>query len=405
MMRDVRAIQVTCPQCGAALHVTGSSDEVTCEYCGAVAMVQRRSQILQRVLPPPVQASSLPYAVQRRSSAAGPILAGVIVLVVAVMGVGIWLAVRHASSASTSAAEDTKWVWEGGGAPIVRGDLVIGRRRSYTPDQIDIAGVDAATGAVRWHTPPLGGYDETYQGTLVLDGDTLVFASDRGKVTALDPASGATRWTAALPERPRHFCAASADVLVIVTADDVRRPMRVSSGQATDDPPGAPCARVPQDHKDVQWDDPEAPQEMQQAAGEWVGRIVTGDGGARALAGQRSKGTNVPVLAGLDGDRISWTAVVPPDPMQAQQGGSNVAGVGHGVACSTYALEGGKQPPHVTCFAMTDGTRRWDAAMTGDAPLEALIVSERSVFVSAWGVLEAHDPATGALQWKLGEAF
>ena len=111
------------------------------------------------------------------------------------------------------------------------------------------------------------------------------------------------------------------------------------------------------------------------------------------------------MLAGLDGDKVTWTEVVPPDPMDAQEGGTNVAAVGHGLACATYAVAGGQKAPHITCFAATDGTRRWDAAMTGDAPLEALTVSNQSVLVSAWGVLEAHDPATGALQWKLGEAF
>jgi outer membrane protein assembly factor BamB len=406
MMRDVRAIQVTCPQCGAALRVTGASDQVTCEYCGTLATVQRRSQILQRVLPPPSLSSDTPFAIERRSTA-GP-LVGVMIVMLAAAGGLVFFVARHASSGATSGTSgdsDQKWVWEGGGAPIIRGDQVIGRRRSYTPDQIDVAGMDAATGEVRWHTAPLGTYDETYQGTLVLAGDTLVFASDRGKVTALDPANGTVRWAAALPERPRHYCLAAKDVLAIVTADDVRRPMRLANGQPTDDAAGAPCTRVAQDRKDVQWDEQDAPNELQEAAGEWVGKLVTGDDGARAMSGRRAKGTNVPVIAGLDGDKVTWTAVVPPDPMAAAQGGTNVAGVGHGVACATYGLEGSNQAPHITCFATTDGTRRWDAAMTGDAPLEALSVSARSVLVSAWGVLEAHDPKTGALQWKLGEAF
>ena len=254
---------------------------MTCEYCGAIATVQRRSQILQRVLPPPVQASSMPFAVQHRSSAGGAFVAAVMLVVLAGVGGAVWM---FAARAKSAAAPSRQWTWEGGGAPILRGDLVIGRRRSYTPDEIDLAGLDAATGAVRWNTPALGNYNDTYQGTLVLDGDTLVFASDRGKVTALDPTTGATRWTAALPERPRHFCAATKGVLVIVTADDVRRPTRLSDGQPTDDPPDKPCTRIPQDRKDVQWDDADGPQEMQQAAAEWTGKIMPPATAAHALS-------------------------------------------------------------------------------------------------------------------------
>ena len=64
----MNAIQVRCPQCGATLKA-GDAPRVICEYCGTEAHVQRRSQVLQRPVPPPAaMPSNARYAVQVRTA-------------------------------------------------------------------------------------------------------------------------------------------------------------------------------------------------------------------------------------------------------------------------------------------------------------------------------------------------
>ncbi len=69
----MKAIQVTCPNCGAKLKVDEASSLVTCEYCGTASTIQRRTRILERVVPPasterPAIRGAVRYARQQHSS-------------------------------------------------------------------------------------------------------------------------------------------------------------------------------------------------------------------------------------------------------------------------------------------------------------------------------------------------
>ncbi len=370
----MRAIQVTCPQCGAALHAPHESDEVTCEYCGAVATVPTRRPFVPPRAPQPAPASR--PAPARRG--AGPWIAVPIVCALGGLAIALWAIVRSVHGGAS---------WQGNG-PIVS-DIdndgtpeLIGRSRRISPDEITIVALDAATGKVRWTSPVLGTYDETYRGHLRAVADLVVFASDHGKVTAFDHATGQPRWTAALPDKPTHICPAADGAFAIVTADGVARGLRVTDGQ----PAAASACPAPVRN---------APS-SDEAPDFWDAVVIDTADGGRLVSGARLTGTHVAQLAKVG----AWKVAVAADPLAAEARAPEVFGANRDLACASYQLEGSPGHKHVACFALADGTRRWDVQLDHDEPLDDLTVTDRLVLVSMWGYLEARDPATGKELWR-----
>ena len=128
---------------------------------------------------------------------------------------------------------------------------------------------------------------------------------------------------------------------------------------------------------------------------------MTLPGGAQILAGQRDTGTRVPTLARVGG----WKADVPSDPLSAEEGSPTVSGAGGTLACASYKPKGSGAIPHVACFALETGTRVFDVSLDGDAPLEGILVTDQTVYVSMWGALEARAAPTGQERWRFGTAF
>ncbi len=429
----MRAVQVTCPQCGAALRVGDAASAVTCEYCGGEARVQRRSRVLERVMPPPPGPQQI--ATQRRSGA--PVVFGVITL--AVVGVvtlvtikAVQEGVRNAripsgggaggaggGGGATPTPPEERFSWEGTGGVIVHdvdGDGVvdvIGRRRwQGGEDLISVTAIDGETGAELWRSEPLGTYTDTYQGTLALAGDTVLFASTRAQVSAFAVADGKPRWSVTLPERVAQFCGLEGGVVIAVGTDQVRRPLALADGAQPEIPKTAgkpkkpaPCPTLPHDRDDG---DPtslrsDGDYELAKQLGWWGIKLVRRPDGARVGMGQRSTGTHVPQLAGLEpkGRTVRWTVDIPTDPLGAQEREPDLLTIGAEQVCASWTPNEGRTP-HLSCFALADGARRWDVELMDDDPLEALVMTPTLILVSMWGYLEARDPATGTLIWRYG---
>jgi outer membrane protein assembly factor BamB len=420
----VRAISVTCPQCGAILRVGASSDHVTCEYCGTPAVVQRRSRVLERPIPPVRAAGTHVPRIAVQKHTGGWIAALIVGTIVVVFGVTMLIVPwpgsgHHAPARAAAAAKPVappaapvdKPTWQGTGNMLIAdidGDgtaEVVGRARSSLDgEKISLVALDGRTGAERWHTPQMATYSQSIHGALALAGDTLLFSDERGLVSAFELATGAARWTSQQPERTRAFCAGPDPATVVVLGtDDERRPIALATGQPAVVEAAPACTPLRTDEDGEAIGSGSRDYELATRLGWNNVHVAVAPDGARLAAGDRLKGTHLAQLAALDADDAPrWKVDLAPDPLAAEEGAPALFEVSDLGPCATYQLRDRDHHPHVACFAAGDGARRWDIELLDDSPLRGMRNTATAVYVSMWNLLEAHDATTGALLWTYG---
>jgi outer membrane protein assembly factor BamB/DNA-directed RNA polymerase subunit RPC12/RpoP len=422
----VKAILVTCPHCGARVQVTGTSDTVRCEYCGTVALVQRRTRVLERVLPPPPRPPDkkpMPVAVQRRTGMSFVALFGALLPMLIGAGVTLYTsreaqrAVQAIPGIGPALVPADAPEWQGTDAVIVlaNGDIVGRSRRVRQRDEVRVMRIDGATGKLRWESPPLGTYSDTYQGKLaVSDPELVLFASSRAELRAFALASGKELWKAQLPERVAQLCQTHPDVIDVVTTDGVQHPLLRATGKPAgalgsiveEAPKKKPakkekraCARLPDDSSASDRPTPST-YDLGRRVGLSVDRVLALPDG-RLVSGTRDKGTRVPTLVAVDArSKQRWRAEVPTDPLGAQERAAEDVAVGPSQVCAAYHAESITTPKHITCFALSDGHRLWDAV--GGNSVNLLQVTPGGLLVGSYGALELRELATGAVRWTLG---
>lgn len=431
----MKLIVVTCPHCGGRIQTAEATDHVRCEYCGTLSRLQRRTRVLERVLPPPPMAPGgpAPIAVQQRSRRVGWIvaLAALVPIVIfgavaaAILGQGPRRGARApagGAAATATAVQADLPAWQGE-TPLLA-DLdgdgtpeVIGRsRRVGKRDEIRVIALDGKTGTPRWESEPLGTYSDTFQGPLVLAGDLVLFASQRAEVRAFGAADGKRRWSATLEERVERFCERG-ETIVAVGKDDVERPLvRATGARAEVTAEAAPpaeaakrgpktrkaapaCEGAPSDRGGVRsrhldW----AIADKLDIAGD---RLVSGPGG-RVASGTRRKGTRVPLLVALDAaNKARWRVDLPQDPLAAGEGAPSAVVVGDAVVCAAYRLDGPGWRTSVACFTLADGRRLWDRAIDKGGA-SAMEIAGATLLLSSSNRLEARELQTGATRWTFG---
>ncbi|MEO8701636.1 MAG: PQQ-binding-like beta-propeller repeat protein [Kofleriaceae bacterium] len=426
----MKAIAVKCPHCGARLQIAEARDTLTCEYCGTTSRIQRRTRMLERVMPPPPMVQGrppMPIAVQRRSGAMMIVALVIPVVFIGVIIGGVMLATRgiasHVAAVREEAAQPT---WQGTEGVIIRdinGDGVpdyLGRtRRLGGVDEIRVVALDGKSGTALWESDRLGNYSETFQGHLALAGDLILFTSTRAEIRAFAVKDGKQRWTTKLPERVARYCeGGDPQTIPLIGSDDVTRLVNRATGAVSNAPPVVEepvkqidkkkpkrvrvvkptCPALPTDRQ-ASSDRPDY--ELGRKHGISADRLAVGPGG-RVLGGTRDKGTRVAMLVMLgDGDAAKWRVEVPKDPLAAAERAPEHVVVGDTEVCATYHGDSGGSAPRLACFALADGKRLWDSAL-GKSPLSALAIAGKTVVISQWGSLEAHDTATGTVRWRYG---
>jgi hypothetical protein len=420
----VRAIQVTCPHCGARLKV-GDGDVVSCEYCGTASRVQRRTMFLERVKPPPPVTHHRPVqiAIQTKTRTPLVILLFSLALPAAISGFVIYQVQRATSQAMGTASsggprgyvrpEDRPPTWQGMKSELIA-DVnadgtpdIIGRgRQVHRGDVVHVMALDGKTGATRWLSDPIGTYSDTYQGPLALAGDMVVFGSKRGDVQAFSVATGARLWRTSLTERVKYFCAGDDATIVALTNDNLLRPLgRKDGGQGPATKATTPrrsahdaplCKQLPSDDDDTPFPRHRASIDsaLQRRLGVYADKLAEGPGG-RVLGAARSTGTRVTQLIALDDKNQERWRVLAANSELGAEGPPQHLVVGDHAVCAMYN-EGKTQ---VACFAMADGSRLWD----GEAPSFAsgLTALGPSLLVRSHRGLEVRDMATGKVLWKL----
>jgi len=428
----VRAILVTCPHCGARLQVE-NVEVVTCEYCGTSSRVQRRTRILERVMPPPAHGPT-PIAVQHVNPAARRAVWLTVLVPLGLTGMSLWLAHRNqeraerisqqvAITARTSTTTRTTSKVSGADAPEWQGtrpvifvdvngdgtlDFLGRSRRVRAGDEVRVIALDGATGKRLWESEPLGNYSDTYQGRLAVADDLVIYASPRAVVRGFERASGSTRWKMTLDERVKALCAGDDATIIAIGADDIARRLRRADGTtvSTEQPPAPArgrkkpaCAALPSDDDVSSWDlrDDELGRRHEVSSA----KRYEGPGG-RVLAGQRARGTRAATLVGLDDEGAArWKILVPQDPLGSTEREPELVVVGANEACVSYYAESITKPQRIACFALTDGARRWDIEHPARS-LRSLQVLGRHLVVTAVGLVEVRELATGAVVWAFG---
>ena len=421
----LKAIQVTCPNCGARLRVGETSTVVRCEYCGTDSTVQRRTAILERVMTPPV----MPYkqvAVQRHSRGWMIGLFFGLFLPVGLAIFGVWSArstereIRdRARQAFTPSSTPTKPVpaapvrqslsWQGTDSVLIadvdrdgKTELIGRGREVLKGDIVRLIALDLATGTLKWQSDPLGTYSETYRGLLGIEGETLIFTTQSGEIRTFAMADGSPRWRVHLDERVKELCRGNPAEFVLVTADDMIRSISRVAGTTT---------RIEKPKKKRGFSshvcetsmptDGQTPFEEAKERHDFpsdLGRRLDLDVDVvtfHTAFGARTKGTRVTTIVGLTADfKERWRTTASPDPL-GSEGAPRYAAVGNDTACIVYY----GHEYRMACFALDDGKRLWDDA----APsfFEALIPVDDALVMTTHRQLEVRDIHTGKIRWAL----
>ncbi|HVV86385.1 MAG TPA: PQQ-binding-like beta-propeller repeat protein [Kofleriaceae bacterium] len=432
----MRAVSVTCPNCGASLDAGTDAPSITCSYCGTTARVQTRSRVWQVPAPLPAapHAAALPVARQKVSALVVlPLLAVVVAIVLPIVVI--------AGKAGHVFGPDRNRMGWWGTVPVLvdvdgdRTDDVVGFSRYVLDgDRMHLAAFSGLTGKKLWETPKLGTYTEVYQGVVAVAGDVVVLATQTGELRGFDRRTGAARWVAQLGEKVDAMCAGDASAIVIGTADRRWHRVALADGARTDAPPlrtrsdddddGDPlghlrgggggereegrCDPLPSSARDGMpglvtvgsWNLPAAP-------GMRVERMARRAAGGPTIAiGARQPGSPVPMLAArADDGSLRWKAVVPAtDPLNSRADDKLVT-ISDDAVFATYEPGGSDDAPHLTAFALADGRRLWDVRVAKGTTIvmTSLAVVGPNVVLSSWGHLQAFDRATGAPRFRLGE--
>lgn len=432
----MRALIVTCPRCGANLPVTQPGPTVVCAYCGTEARIQQRSRVWQVPQAPPP--GPQPVARQRVSKL---VYLWPVVMVVAV-GAGLLaarrfqgLAEEQTRRAAGVAKDGMSWA---GSAPVladVDGDGVqdvIGLGRYlFDGDQVELAAFAGVDGRRLWRTPRLGTFSQWAQARVAARGAVVTVAGADGTLIGFDRATGAERWRLALGEKVELMCAGpGADELVVATADQrwrliangVEQPTKAlraldAHGSKPDDTlarfraatveaPGDLC--LPIDNNT--WSRPAGLLALDNWAtlpevpGMYVEQLVRRPGGPVVATGYKSPGTAVPMLAGLDGDRVLWSVEVPSVDRLAAGVEDKAIGLGADTAYVAYH-RGSDTPLRIVAFALADGARRWEVEVPTGRLLEraeALLPIGDVVVIATSMAVVALAQADGRERYRIG---
>jgi outer membrane protein assembly factor BamB len=264
------------------------------------------------------------------------------------------------------------------------------------------AAFDGKTGKELWSAPRLGSYIETYQGTLGVAGDTVLFSMPTGELHAYRLKDGSLRWTTRLQDKADGFCKAHGNDQVLVEvghkiltavrlADGGVAPVPTDSGACVhwpgDAPQGDPGVEI------REWS------ALHRPVGMNVSIALTAPGGSTVFIGSHETGTNVPMMAAADG---SWRSDMPADrPLETSADGFPKAAITSHRVFAAYSFRQGDDERGLVAFDL-DGHRLWEIRLESTRPLTAIQATEDRVFVSQWSELRAFDAATGKKVYAVG---
>jgi outer membrane protein assembly factor BamB len=320
--------------------------------------------------------------------------------------------------------------WEGVHGAIlvdVNGDHVpdiVGRLRYVLGgDHVTLGAFDGQSGNKLWETDGLGTYTQTYQGSLGLADDTLLFATTSGELRAFGVHDGKKLWTASLPEKSAGFCKGDRAGDARVRLADQRVAMvRLSDGQAVGAPApppppprgprgrekeADPCVRLASDDGrtgDPAYEARSAGTYEVAVEGMTVRSMLQRTGGPKIVLGTREKGTSVPMIAAVfDDPSRNWKSdLAGTRPLETGPFAPELGAITTSRAFTEYGYTDISKPHSLVCFDL-GGHRQWEVALPSKSPISAIQSTDQRVFVSQWSRLSVYDASTGKALFAIGK--
>ncbi len=431
----MNAITIRCPTCNAALNVNGDATSVTCTYCHTPCRIQQRTRVFQ--LPRPVQGPpSMPVA-KAPVRPAVPIVMGAAITMTIVGGLSGFLVMQQTDVPSSRFAatptaerpaeaqepptppqrpENLHW---NSARPLLRdldkdgSDDLIGAINTFgDATAVYLTAISGADGHTLWRSPamPAGiGHNKR----VAVAGQLALISGEDGVLHAYSLEDGAAAWKVQLGEKLETLCALPDPATIrLITSDEHSRVLQLADGKLTAPVPGAGSRRRRQASCDIIDDDRDhrygqdlydAFRRVPNVRGMST-RFMAKRGDTGIVAGGKSPGTSVPMLARLDKREVTWKLELPSSDHLTASFDEDILYFDDRVVLTTYAIASGGEV-RLVALAPEDGSRKWEVPVqtqSGSIVLSSVFATQNRAVVVTWTFAMAFDLQTGKRLFKIG---
>lgn len=394
-----KLVATSCPVCGAPVEVAPEAEQVTCPYC------RQTSTISKRPAPSATTPSSTPAA-HRPPKAF--FIAGIIggLVVVGVLGTFV---TKSSPLKAPVQFMDQPFLFDVNGDGVTD---VIGRTRRG--EEAWIAAYDGRDGNELWATDPLPRDATLAESVRGLAGDKLVSVDGLGKVQTYHAKTGQPAW-AALVSNPASSMCEGKDFVRIHTRDDATHDFSLSTGQKVKGegachPVATSYSPASEGYHIVGWSEfPALGLPRLNSIEDFSNHraLVHDEKKLAFMLGATRSGTQVPMVAAVEGQEVLWKSVVPGvDPLTTTVNvTTQVAAYANGRLIVPYDLKS-KKGTRMAAFDATSGSRLWDVQIHDGTPVSSgLTATATNVYYATWTALYVFKADTGELVWKVGSDF
>lgn len=427
-----KLVSPKCPQCGAPVSVPPEATQIVCGYCQHRATVQRGGSAPKRTHHGQIDVSVIHIPHQRKLGCLGIgllflMIGGPLIGIIAGVVAPIYATNQMTKKTMTGLTDLTSLAGlpgSGGGLSFsdhpflfdVNGDGVadvIGKSQALGGSQSWLVALDGRSGKELWRSNALPEDATDSSAIRGLAGSVFISVDSLGKVQAYQAKTGQPAWAALLGEKARQMC--HGDSFVRITTDDRQsHELSLTNGQKLSDKSKAPCASMPVSRSDggigyrmASWSEYGALglPSLHAIEGMRADRAIVPDGGKRAfLLGSRSPGSQVSMLAAVEGKKVLWKTLVPAvDPLTTDVNVTTQIGAWAGQRVVVpYQLKGSKGM-RMAAFDTKTGTREWDVPIHDKSQVETgIAMTERDIYYASWTTLYVLAADTGELRFKVG---
>lgn len=418
-----------CPHCGAPVDVPQGAAQIVCPYC------QHASNVAQAR--PPTDHPGQPRPVVQIEITGGvppkvPKAFGLIFLIPilgALVGMGTaGIAVFNAFSSSGVSKAMSSIPMAGALTSVSFGDypFLFDVNGDGTPDILGksgspggpdwIAAYNGRDGKQLWRTDDLTKDATDGSAMRALAGSTLLSIDGLGKVQAYNAKTGQPAWATLLGETARSACEGDGFVR-ITTNDKATHDIALATGQKSTTTANAPCRSIGNGRSDdgpgyrmVGWSEfkkhglPSLHDVDELSAHR---ALVLDDGKRGYLLGSRSKGSQVAMVAAVEGKKVLWKTLVPGvDPLTTTVNvTTQIAAVSKSRLVVPYNLKG-SNGVRMAAFDTQTGTRLWDVPVHDKSQVQTgIVATENDVYYATWTAVYVMEADTGKVRFRVGREF
>lgn len=411
--------KLSCPNCGAPLHLGPTDTMVQCKYCHQSIEVQRSAPPRggptgQNVVYVPEQGVDFGWWPLIILFAGMAVVAALVFAAIKVFDLGQPKPRLQTPMTLPTLGEHLQWHAIG---PVFPGHVnddatedVVGPYRLLqgTMTPVFVGAFDGATRQRLWSAGPFVSGEDMQHLHVGRAGARVLVSDAKATVHLLDLASGKALAAPKLSDRVKRICGApDAPARFYVETADEQGVMVDATGAVS----RAPAPDFCPSRKTVGFDDcqllplfggPTLPCLPLQHAPRVEGldpKWAIGDAHDAVLIGQRQPGTAVPLAAGYDPKtrKVRWSRAIPTvDPLSVREGPPEVVALADGVL---YAYYGRTQAlARLAAIDVRTGETRWEVDVPnsdqGSGP-RLMTVGAEHVYVPHWTWLEVHARKTG----------